>query len=318
MRAFLLNRLSQSLVLLVIVSIIGFAILNLIPGGPMAQYGLDPGMTQDDLERLKEQLGLNRPLWVQYLDWAWRLVQGDWGHSFRDGASVLAVIARHLFATLLLMGSSTVIAIAIGTWIGIRGATHRYSGFDYLATVGAMVALSIPTFWFGLVAIYVFTLRLGWLPVGNMYTIGDGSVLDYLHHLILPSLVLALVHVAILSRYMRTATLDVISQDFVKTARAKGLSERRVLLKHVVGNALLPMITLAGMQLPSLLTGALVTETVFTIPGMGRLVVQSIARRDYPIIQGAIMSIAMTYVLVNLLVDLLYVYTDPRVRLGGD
>ena len=154
MRSFLINRLFQSLVLLVIVSIIGFGVLNLIPGGPMAQYGLDPGMTQDDLARITEQLGLNRPLWVQYFDWAWRLLQGDWGHSFRDGVPVLDVIGRHIFATLLLMGSSTAIAIAVGTWIGIRSATHRYSIFDYAATVGAMVALSIPTFWFGLVGIY--------------------------------------------------------------------------------------------------------------------------------------------------------------------
>jgi peptide/nickel transport system permease protein len=316
MRAFLLSRLSQSLVLLVIVSVIGFVILNLMPGGPMAQYGLDPGMTQDDLDRLKEQLGLNRPLWVQYLDWAWRLVQGDWGHSFRDGASVLAVIGRHLFATLLLMGSSTVIAIALGTWIGIRGATHRYSGFDYLATIGAMVALSIPTFWFGLVGIYVFSLRLGWLPAGNMYTIGDGSVLDYLHHLILPSLVLALVHVAIWSRYMRTATLDVISQDFVKTARAKGVSERRVLLKHVVGNALLPMITLAGMQLPSLLTGALVTETVFTWPGMGRLFLDALGYSDYPVVMGLLMFSAILVILGNLIADIVIAIVDPRIRLA--
>jgi peptide/nickel transport system permease protein len=316
MRTFLLSRLSQSLVLLVIVSVIGFVILNLMPGGPMAQYGLDPGMTQDDLDRLKEQLGLNRPLWVQYLDWAWRLVQGDWGHSFRDGASVLAVIGRHLFATLLLMGSSTVIAIALGTWIGIRGATHRYSGFDYLATIGAMVALSIPTFWFGLVGIYVFSLRLGWLPAGNMYTIGDGSVLDYLHHLILPSLVLALVHVAIWSRYMRTATLDVISQDFVKTARAKGVSERRVLLKHVVGNALLPMITLAGMQLPSLLTGALVTETVFTWPGMGRLFLDALGYSDYPVVMGLLMFSAILVILGNLIADIVIAIVDPRIRLA--
>jgi peptide/nickel transport system permease protein len=316
MRAFLLSRLSQSLVLLVIVSVIGFVILNLMPGGPMAQYGLDPGMTQDDLDRLKEQLGLNRPLWVQYLDWAWRLVQGDWGHSFRDGASVLAVIGRHLFATLLLMGSSTVIAIALGTWLGIRGATHRYSGFDYLATIGAMVALSIPTFWFGLVGIYVFSLRLGWLPAGNMYTIGDGSVLDYLHHLILPSLVLALVHVAIWSRYMRTATLDVISQDFVKTARAKGVSERRVLLKHVVGNALLPMITLAGMQLPSLLTGALVTETVFTWPGMGRLFLDALGYSDYPVVMGLLMFSAILVILGNLIADIVIAIVDPRIRLA--
>ena len=231
-------------------------------------------MTQEDIDRLKEQLGLNRPLWIQYFDWAWRLVQGDWGHSFRDGASVLAVIGRHLFATLLLMGTSTAIAIALGTWIGIRGATHRYSLFDYLATIGAMVALSIPTFWFGLVGIYVFSLRLGWLPAGNMYTIGDGSVLNYLHHLILPSIVLSLVHVAIWSRYMRTATLDVISQEFVKTARAKGLSERRILMKHVVGNALLPMITLAGMQLPSILTGALVDRDGVYLAGDGSTVLR--------------------------------------------
>jgi peptide/nickel transport system permease protein len=228
----------------------------------------------------------------------------------------LDVIGRHLFATLLLMGSSTVIAIAIGTWIGIRGATHRYSAFDYLATVGAMVALSIPTFWFGLVGIYVFSLRLGWLPAGNMYTIGDGSVLNHIHHLILPSIVLALVHVAIWSRYMRTATLDVISQEFVKTARAKGLSERRILMKHVVGNALLPMITLAGMQLPSVLTGALVTETVFTWPGMGRLFLDSLGYSDYPVVMGLLMFSAILVVLCNLITDIVIAIIDPRIRLS--
>ena len=316
MGRFLLNRISQILVLLVIVSIIGFVILNLIPGGPLAQFGLDPGMTQEDIERLKEQLGLNRPLWVQYLDWAWRLLQGDWGHSFRDGASVLNVIGRHLFATLLLMGTSTAIAIAVGTWIGIRGATHRYSTFDHLATVGAMVALSIPTFWFGLVGIYVFSLKLGWLPAGNMYTIGDESVLDYLHHLILPSIVLALVHIAVWSRYMRTATLDVINQDFVKTARAKGLSERRILMKHVVGNALLPMITLAGMQLPGILTGALVTETVFTWPGMGRLFLDSIGYGDYPVVMGLLMFSAILVILGSLIADIAVAVVDPRIRLS--
>jgi peptide/nickel transport system permease protein len=316
MRAFLLSRLSQSLVLLVIVSIIGFIILSIMPGGPLSKYGLDPGMTQTDIDRIKEQLGLNRPLWIQYLDWAWRLVQGDWGHSFRDGTPVLTVIGRHLFATLLLMGTSTAIAIAMGTWIGIRGATHRYSLFDYLATVGAMVALSIPTFWFGLVGIYVFTLRLGWVPAGNMYTIGDESVLNYLHHLILPSVVLSLVHVAVWSRYMRTATLDVISQDFVKTARAKGLSERRVLMKHVVGNALLPMITLAGMQLPSILTGALVTETVFTWPGMGRLFLDSLGYSDYPVVMGLLMFSAILVIAGNLIADIVVGVVDPRIRLA--
>ncbi|MBB4482821.1 ABC transporter permease [Rhizobium etli] len=316
MRSFLLNRFAQSLVLLLIVSVIGFAVLNLIPGGPLAQFGLDASMTQDDLNRLTEQLGLNRPLWIQYLDWAWRLLRGDWGHSFRDGAPVLEVIGRHLMATLLLMGSSTVIAIAIGTWIGVRGATKRYSIFDYLATVGAMVALSIPTFWFGLIGIYVFSLKLGWLPAGNMYTIGDESVLNYLHHLILPSIVLALVHVAIWSRYMRTATLDVINQEFIKTARAKGLSERRILMKHVIGNALLPMITLLGMQLPSILTGALVTETVFTWPGMGRLFLDSLGYSDYPVVMGLLMFSAILVVVSNLAADIVVAIIDPRIRLS--
>ncbi|MEO2040169.1 MAG: ABC transporter permease, partial [Martelella sp.] len=232
------------------------------------------------------------------------------------GAPVLTVIGRHVVATLLLMGSSTVIAVGVGTWIGIRGATHRYSGFDYLATVGAMIALSIPTFWFGLIGIYVFSLELGWLPAGNMYTIGDETVLDYLHHLIMPAIVLALVHIAIWSRYMRTATLDAMSQEFVKTARAKGVSERRVLTKHIVGNALLPMITLAGVQFPSLLTGALVTETVFTWPGMGRLFLDSLSYSDYPVVMGLLMFSAILTIVANLMADLVVAMVDPRIRMA--
>ncbi len=316
MRSFLLNRLAQSLILLFIVSVIGFTVLNLIPGGPLAQFGLDSSMTQDDLKRLSEQLGLNRPLWVQYLDWASRLLTGDWGHSFRDGAPVLDVIGRHLLATLLLMGSSTIVAIAIGAWIGVRGAMKRYTAFDYAATVFAMVALSIPTFWFGLIGIYVFSLKLGWLPAGNMYTIGEESVLNYLHHLILPSVVLALVHIAIWSRYMRTATLDVVNQEFIRTARAKGLSERRILIKHVVGNALLPMITLLGMQLPSVLTGALVTETVFTWPGIGRLFLDSLGYSDYPVVMGLLMFSAILVIVSNLAADVVVAIIDPRIRLS--
>ena len=316
MAEFLLKRFMQSIVLLVIVSIIGFVVLNLIPGGPMAQYALDAGMTQDDKDRIAAQLGLDRALWVQYFDWAWRLLQGDWGTSFRDNNPVVSVIARHVPATLLLMGCATFIAVALGTVIGIRGATHRYSVFDYMATVGAMVALSIPTFWFGLVGIYVFSLRLGWLPAGNMYTIGDGSILNYLHHLIMPSVVLALVHIAIWSRFMRTATIDAMGQEFVKTARAKGVSERRVIMKHVVGNALLPMITLAGVQLPSLLTGALVAETVFTWPGMGRLFLDSLSNSDYPVVMGLLMFSAILTIVGNLVADIVVAMVDPRIRLA--
>ena len=315
MSHYLLRRLGQSLVLLVLVSIVGFAVMNLAPGGPLSQFALTPGMSQEDLARVATQMGLDRPLPVQYLDWFSRLFLGDWGSSFRDGRPVLEVIGRHLFATLLLMGSSTVISVGLGTLVGVMGAVRRYSLFDYGATVLAMVALSVPTFWFGLVAIYVFALELAWLPAGNMYTIGDGSFLDYAEHLVLPSVVLALVNVAIWSRYMRSAMLDVIEQDFVRTARAKGLPRRRVLLRHVMRNALIPMITLAGIQLPTLLSGALVTETVFTWPGMGRLFLDSLGYQDYPVVMGLLMFTAILVLLANLAADLLVAVADPRVRL---
>ncbi|WP_311970796.1 ABC transporter permease [Pseudomonas baltica] len=316
MPRYILNRLGQSAIVLVLVSLIGFVVLNLAPGGPMSQFALNPGMSQAELDRIAAQMGLDRPLMVQYVEWFSRLFIGDWGHSFRDGRPVLSVIAGHLPATLLLMGTATVFSVIVGTWVGVLGAVRRYSVFDTLATVGAMVALSIPTFWFGLVAIFLFSLHLGWLPAGNMYTIGDQSVGDYAIHLILPVAVLALVNVAIWSRYMRSATLDVIDQDFVRTARAKGLPYRRVLTHHVIRNALLPMITLAGLQIPTILGGALVTETVFTWPGMGRLFLDSLGYSDYPVIMGILMFSAILVLLGNLLADLLVGVADPRVRLG--
>ena len=314
MLRYLYQRLVQSAILLVLVSMIAFGVLYLAPGGPLSQFALTPGLSQADLDRIATQMGLNRPLPVQYWEWFTRLAVGDWGKSFRDGRPVLTVIGDHVFATLLLMGSSTLIAILLGTWIGIKGAIARYSAFDYLATIGAMVALSIPTFWFGLVTIYIFSVKLRWLPAGNINTIGNGSLLDYAHHLIAPSLVLALVTVAIWSRYMRSATLDVINQDYVRTARAKGLPDRVVLFHHVVRNALLPMITLAGLQLPTLLGGALVTETVFTWPGMGRLFLDSLSYRDYPVVMGLLMFSAVLVLVGNLVADILCALADPRIR----
>lgn len=315
MARFLIGRLWQSIVLLLLVSLIGFMVLNLAPGGPLSQFALTPGMTKEALDRIAEQMGLNRPLPVQYLDWLWKLVRGDWGKSFRDNRPVLDVIGSHLFATLLLMGASTLLSMLVGAWIGIRSAVRRGSLFDYSMTVLCFVALSVPTFWIGLVAIFLFSLRLGWLPAGNMYTVGDGSVRDILIHLVMPTCVLALVNVAIWARYMRTATLEVINQDFVRTAHAKGLAPRRILMKHIVGNALLPMITLAGMQLPTLLGGALVTETVFTWPGMGRLFLDSLGYNDYPVVMGLLMFSAILVLAGNLIADLLVAFVDPRIRL---
>ncbi len=315
MSLYLIRRLGQSLVLLLLVSMIGFVLIHLAPGGPLAQFTLTPGMSQADLARIAHQMGLDRPLPMQYWEWFRRLLIGDWGLSYRDNQPVLAVIGSHVPATLELMISSTLIAVLVGTWVGVLGALRRYSVFDYLATVGAMVALSMPTFWFGLVVIYVFSVKLAWLPAGGMYTIGDGSFLDYLHHLIGPALVLALVTVAIWSRYMRSSMLEVTSQDFVRTAIAKGLPRRVVIIRHALRNALLPMITLAGLQLPTLLGGALVTETIFTWPGMGRLFLDSIGYRDYPVVMGLLMFTALLVLLGNLAADMLYAVYDPRIRL---
>ncbi len=315
MSAYLLRRLGQSLLLLWIVSMIGFALLHLAPGGPLAQFTLTPGMTRADLARIAHQMGLDRPLPLQYWEWLRHMLAGDWGRSYRDNQPVLTVIGGHLPATFELMVSSTLIAVLLGTWVGVLGALRQRSLFDYLATVGAMVALSIPTFWFGLVVIYAFSVKLDWLPVGGMYTIGNGSFGDYIHHLIAPAMVLALVTVAIWSRYMRSSMLEVSSQDYVRTAVAKGLPRRVVVMRHALRNALLPMITLAGLQLPTLLGGALVTETVFTWPGMGRLYLDSIGYRDYPVIMGLLMFTALLVLLGNLGADLLYAVYDPRIRL---
>ena len=316
MASYILRRFGQSLILLFLVSVIGFAILHLAPGGPLAQFALTPGMTAADLARIAHQMGLDRPLPVQYWEWLRHMLEGDWGRSYQDNRPVLAVIGGRLPATLELMVSSTLIAMILGTWVGVLGALRRYSVFDYLATIGAMVALSIPTFWFGLVVIYLFSVEFPVLPAGGMFTIGQGGVLDYLHHLIAPAMVLALVTVAIWSRYMRSSMLDVIGQDYIRTARAKGLPQRVILMRHAMRNAILPMIALAGLQLPTLLGGALVTETVFTWPGMGRLFLDSIGYRDYPVLMGILVLTAILVLVGNLAADLLYAVYDPRIRLG--
>lgn len=315
MIGFLLQRLGLSLLLLVLVSLIGFGLLYLAPGGPLAQFALMPGMSQADIARIASQMGLDRPLPVQYFEWARNLLSGDWGRSYRDQQPVLSIIASHLGATLQLMATATLVAIFVGGWIGVLGAIRRYSLPDYLATIGAMIALSIPTFWFGLVLIYLFSVKLAWFPAGNISTPGREGLLDSLYHLVLPCAVLSLVTIATWSRYMRASMLDVINQDYIRTARAKGVGGRAILVHHALRNAILPMITIAGLQLPTLLSGALVTETVFTWPGMGRLFLDSIGYRDYPMVMGLLLFSAMLVLLGNLLADILYAVADPRISL---
>jgi peptide/nickel transport system permease protein len=313
MKAFLLRRLAQSAVLLLLVSIIGFAILHLAPGGPMAQMG-GGDLSPEDMARLESQLGLDRPIPVQYIEWSGRILQGDWGRSYRDSQPVLHIIGSHLGATFELMLTALALALLLGGVIGFAGAMKRYSAFDLASTFVSMVFVSIPTFWLGFIFIYVFSVKLGWLPAGNRGTIGVDEWLDHLHHLIAPALVLALVSTATWSRYMRAAVIDVMNQDFVRTARAKGVPQWRIRTRHILRNALLPMITLLGLNLPTLLGGALVTETVFTWPGMGRLFLDSIGYRDYPVILGILMFSAVLVLAGSLLADILYGVADPRIR----
>jgi peptide/nickel transport system permease protein len=254
---------------------------------------------------------------VQYVEWLWRMLRGDWGLSYRDQQPVLHIIASHIGATLELMLTSTLLAMLLGAWIGILGAIKRYSLFDSLATIGAMIALSIPTFWFGLVVIYVFSVGLGWLPSGNRYTIGDGSFLNQLHHLIGPCIVLALVSTAVWSRYMRSSMLEVVNQDYIRTARAKGLSEGRIALRHGFRNALLPLVTMVGLQAGSLLGGSVVVETVFAWPGMGRLAFEAVSNRDLNLLLSIMLLSSFVVVAVNLTVDLLYAWLDPRIAVSA-
>jgi peptide/nickel transport system permease protein len=314
MGGFLGRRLTTIVVLLLGVSALGFFILNLAPGGPLSLLAATGNMSQEDLTRLATQMGLNDPLPMQYLRWLGHMLEGDWGRSYRDQQPVLEVIASRMGATFLLMLTATGIAVVVGTWVGVVSGIQRGGKFDTISSIIFVVLVSIPTFWLGLVAIYLFSVKLGWLPAGNRETPGDGSLMDVLHHLLLPALVLAMVHVAVWSRYMRASVVDSISQDYIRTARAKGLTEGRILFRHVLPNSLLPMISLAGMQLPNLLGGALVTETVFTWPGMGRLFMDSLNYRDYPVVLGALMLTAVLTLLGSLIADLCYAVADPRVR----
>jgi peptide/nickel transport system permease protein len=309
-------RLLQGLGVMFAVSVIGFAILHLAPGGPLAVYATTTYMRAEDMARLQHELGLDQPLPVQYLRWVTDLLQGNWGRSYRDGSAVLAAIGSRLPATVELMLVSLTLAVILGVAVGILGAVKKHSIFDYLATTGAMVALSVPTFWFGLMVIFLFAEVMGVLPSGDIATIGRPfSLLDRMHHLVGPSAVLGLVLLAPWSRYARSAMLEVLHEDYIRSARAKGLSEQVVLLRHAFRNVLIPLIILAGVQLPLLFGGALVTETVFSWPGMGRFFVDSLGYRDYPVIMGILLSTTLLVVVGNLIADLLCALADPRIHI---
>lgn len=314
---YIVRRIMHSIPLVIGVSIIAFGIMHLAPGGPLSVYTLNPSITAEDIERLRVALGLDKPLYMQYFGWLKSMLTGSWGYTLFGGRPVLGVIVERLPATFLLMGTSLALAMIFGTLLGVLGAVRRNSIFDYLATTGAMFALSFPTFWFGLMAIYVFAIELRWLPSGGMYEFGEeGNPLDLLKHLVLPVSVLTLVLIATWSRYARSSFLEVIQQDYVRTAKSKGLSAGRVLARHAFPNAVIPLVALLGVQLPTLFSGALVAETIFGWPGMGRLFVDALSMKEYSILMGMVMFTALLVIVGNLLADIAIALIDPRVKLA--
>ena len=315
MTEYLLRRLLHSLVLLVGVTIMSFVLLKSTPGGPMAIYRERADVTRADVARLRQQLGLDEPLPVQYARWVGNLVRGDWGDSFVTNERVIDRISQRLPATLLLMGSAYLLTLLIAIPVGVLAAVRQYSWFDYLATGVAFIGLSMPVFWFGLLLILLFSVQLGWLPTSGIATIGAGfDPLDSIKHLVMPTGVLALVFAGGYTRYLRTSMLEVIRQDFVRTARSKGLAERLVIMRHAFRNALIPVVTLLALDVPELFTGAVVTETIFAWPGMGRLYLESLSRLDYSVLMAILTVSALLVILSNLLADVVYAYLDPRIR----
>ena len=316
MIVFTLRRAAIAVPVLLGVTIITYALINAAPGNAVTMLA-DPLATEENRRAMEHALGLDAPIWVRYLIWLRELVTGNFGYSYVSSQPVLALVLAHVPATLELMGAAVLIAYLIGIPLGVFVAVRQYSWVDYATTVLAFIGISTPTFFLGLVLIYAFALELNWLPASGQYTLGgDRGLGDLLSHLVMPATILALNYLAITLRYVRGSVLEVLSQDFVRTARAKGLRERVVLFRHALRNSLLPVITLAGLQLPALFAGAVITEQVFAWPGMGQFAIQAIGARDYPVIMAVTLASAFLVVVGNLLADLLYAVADPRVRLS--
>jgi peptide/nickel transport system permease protein len=301
---------------LIVVGVVVFGLVHLTPGDPAAVI-LGDRATPEDIARLRDQLGLNDPLPVQFVHWFGNVLRLDFGESIFLGEPVTQALLDRVQPTALLTLYALSIQVLIGIPAGVLAAVRYNSPVDRALMVMAISGSAIPTFFLGILLILIFSVRLRWLPSGGYVPFGEDPAAHF-KAMLLPAFALGFSAAGLLARLVRSSMLDVLREDYVRTAFAKGLPEQLVIVRHALRNALIPALTVIGISLGALLGGAVVTETVFTIPGMGRLVVQSIARRDYPVIQGAIIAIAMTYVLVNLVVDVLYVYVDPRVRIGGE
>ncbi|MEW5717947.1 MAG: ABC transporter permease [Chloroflexota bacterium] len=322
MTNYIIRRIIQAIPLLLIISLTVFVLMNLIPGGPMAAYENNPDISPEDLARLKRELGLDAPIHERYVNWLFAVVRGDWGISEITRRPALVEITEKLPNTLYLSLTAFFFALLISIPIGIVSAIRQYSWFDHLMTTIAFIGQSMPIFWFGLILIIIFNVTIKspvtggpLLPGGGMFTIGAPFALeDRVRHLILPATALIFFTLGHHIRYMRAGMLDVLHQDYIRTAYAKGLRERAVLARHAFKNAVQPLVTIIGLEIPGLFAGAVITETIFSWPGMGRLFFNSIERGDYAVMMGTLMMSATLIVLFGLITDIVYAFLDPRIR----
>ncbi len=313
MSRYLVGRMLQLIPLIIGISFATFVLIQMAPGGPAIL--MSPDISHEDMLRIRANLGLDDPLLVQFWRWFVNMLRLDFGKSFTEGRPVAEMVLERLPATLILAAAALLTSIAVAVPAGILAATRRYTTFDYLVTVGAFVGISIPTFWFGLLLIIVFAVKLQWLPAGGMASLGGGFALgDFLRHLAMPAVVLGFYRAAALTRYVRASMIEVIRQDFIRTARAKGLSGRAVLFRHAVRNAMIPVVTMVGLSLPQLVGGSVLVESIFAWPGMGRLAVDAAFQRDYPVTMAVTIVISAVVLLGSALTDVLYALVDPRIR----
>lgn len=316
MGGYLLRRLLSLIPVVFGVTVLVFLIIHLTPGDP-ARIMLGAAGRPEDVENLRRELGLDQPIHVQYARWIERVARGDLGRSIALRRPVLDEVVARFKNTLLLSTAAMLVSFPLGIAVGVLSAVRRGSFLDRVVILLATFGLSLPSFWFGMVLIIIFTVELRWLPgTGMTSPIGGGSPADIAKHMVLPTLALSVIPLAVIARYTRSAMLEVISQDFVTTARAKGVSERRVVLDHVFRNTLVLIVTMLGLQVGFLMAGAVYVENVFSWPGVGQLLVDAILKRDFPLVQGGVLLVSISYVGINLLTDLVYAYLDPRIRLS--
>lgn len=312
MRTYLIRRLIGAIPLLFGISALSFGFMYAMPGGPDALLARNSRLNPQQIAAIRHNLGLDQPVWVQFVRWLWGIVRGDLGLSFTQFRPVSEVIGERIPHTFKLVVLAIIVTLLIAIIIGVFSALSHYSFFDNAVSVLAFFGLAMPVFWFGLMLQLLFAVRLGWLPSADMGSPG-GGMLDYLRHLALPAFTLAVGTIAGWSRYVRSSMLEVIHQDYIRTARAKGATERIIVMRHALKNALIPFVTVIALDIPGFLTGAVITETIFSWPGLGRLFFDSLRARDYPVLMGLLVFSAVLIVLFSIIADILYAVLDPRI-----